>query len=130
MWDFTYAAGFISRKVSPPGSIAKLKSCINDWADVHLQIGDFGVRRPDRINVGKTAVVPGCAIGCVTLTPWGIQRDRLEAAAGYGDALRVGNDVRNCQRPLVSESGADKKTWVLAISDGTSTLVGGLVSCW
>lgn len=86
------------------------------------------MRRPDRIYVGMAAVVLGCAIECVGLSPWGIEKDRLEAAAVYRETLTMGCNVRNCQRPLISESGADKETRILAISDGTSTLAGALAA--
>ena len=73
-------------------------------------------------------MILGCAIGCVGLAIRSIEGCHLEGSAGYRDALTVGNDVRNFQRPLISESGADKKTWIFGSAAGTSTLAGALAA--
>jgi hypothetical protein len=114
----------------PRGSTAQCKSGINDWADVDFQTGNIRIRRPDWINVEIVAVILGCAIGCAGLAIRSIEGGHLEGAAGYRDALTVGNDVRNFQRPLISESGADKKTWIFGYRSGHLNLGRCFCGCW
>ncbi len=94
--------------------MTKCKSHINDGADVDFQNGNIRIRRPDWINVEIVAVILGCAIDGVGLAVRSNEGGHLEVSASYRDALTVGHDVRNCQRPLISERGADEKTWIFS----------------
>jgi hypothetical protein len=88
------------------------------------------MRRPDWINVEIVPVILCRAIGRVGLAIRSIDSGHLELSAGHRYALTVGHDVRNCQRPPISERGADKKTWIIGYVRGHLDLGGCFGSCW